>query len=75
MAEVVKKYPKKLRGREVLMVDEQIARWRRELKKKGMSVGRHSAKNLADSRKGAARAKERKKLKAGKINFFGLDEE
>ena len=41
----VKKVPKKLRGRdELLMVDPQIARWRQKLRKEGIVLGRNSAK-------------------------------
>lgn len=70
MSQEVKKYPKKLRGRETIMVDEQLARWRKKLKKKGLVTGPHQA---ADRRREAAR-KERNKTEAailkGKKSFF-----
>lgn len=35
----IKKVPKKLRGREIIMVDEQILRRREMLRKKGIVLG------------------------------------
>ena len=70
----IKKYPKKLRDREIIMVDPQLARWRKKLKKLGLRTGKaQEAKKRANER-----AKERKDTETailtGKLNFFGGDE-
>lgn len=46
MADEIKKIPRKLRGRETIMVDEQILRWRERMRKENRVLGRHSKKQL-----------------------------
>lgn len=75
MAEEVKKYPKKLRDRETIMVDEQIARWRKMLKKKGLVTGKNRARQLKDQARRLEKDKTEVAIKTGKLNFFGGDEE
>jgi hypothetical protein len=41
-----KTFTKKLRGKGVIEVDAQIARWRKKLKAQGRVVGAHRAKQL-----------------------------
>lgn len=44
MSEAVKKVPKKLRGKDEIMVDTQILRWRRRMERNGQTIGSHTAK-------------------------------
>jgi hypothetical protein len=75
MSEYIKKYPKKFRKRETIMVDQQIALWRKKLKKKGLTTGKHVDKDRKASRKHTAKVREEKEIVVGKRNFFGVDEE
>lgn len=41
----IKKAPRKLRGKdELLMVDLQVLRWREQMRKKGLKLGKHMKK-------------------------------
>lgn len=40
MSDAVKKVPRKLRSREVIMVDEQILAWRKMMRREGIKLGR-----------------------------------
>jgi hypothetical protein len=69
----VKKYPKKLPGKDVIMVDEQIARWRkawRKREKEGQVLGKNRAAQLRKNAKDNARNKDNRELKAGIKKFF-----
>ncbi len=73
MAEVVKKVPRKLRGREVIMVDEQILRRRKMLREKGIDISKFKearAKQREYDRKVKAEARALK-ADATKKDFFG----
>lgn len=73
MAEKVKKYSKKLRGRETIQVDTQLQLWRKKLKKLGLTSGRHQDQSLKHSRKHVEKVKTEEAIVEGRINFFGLD--
>ncbi len=75
MSRQVKKYTKKLRGREVIEVDTQIARWRKKLKKLGLTTGRHQDRSRRFERERTRKNREKVAIEQGKINFFGVDEE
>lgn len=75
MAEKVKKYQKKLRGRETILVDTQIKLWRKKLKKLGLTSGRHQDDSLRRSRKHVEKVKTEEAIVEGKFNFFGVEEE
>lgn len=75
MAEKVKKYTKKLRGRETIQVDTQLQRWRKKLKKLGLTSGRHQDQSLKSSRKHVEKVREEEKIVDGKFNFFGVEED
>jgi hypothetical protein len=70
----IKKIPRKRRGKGEVLVDVQILRWRKELKKRGLTTG----KRVDADRKLKKRALEKKATEAailaGKKNFFGTDE-
>lgn len=68
MSKEEKKVPRKLRGKDVIMVDEQILRWREKLRKQNISIGKQTAGK-------EERARKYKKWKAAKndptkIKFF-----
>lgn len=65
----IKKYRKKLRDREFIEVDAQIALWRKRLKKRGITIGKNTEKrNEINEKQNAAKALERAIRKRG---FFG----
>lgn len=70
MAEI-KKTPKKMKGGDVRMVDNQILRRRKMLKEKGIILGKASAR--AEKINAADRA-ERAKPEAHKRKWFGSSE-
>ena len=72
----IKKYPKRLRGRDqTIMVDEQILNWRRKMRKEGIVLGKHRAKQIEVQAKRVEERHEEKDILSGKMNFFGVDEE
>lgn len=75
MSREVKTYRKKLRSRESIEVDTQIARWRKKLKKLGLTTGRHQDTSRRLERARTKRNRENTAIQKGKINFFGVDEE
>lgn len=66
----IKKFSKKLRSKNVIEVDTQIARWRKKLKKLGLATGRHQAKDREKQRKRAESDKTEVAIVTGKKNFF-----
>jgi hypothetical protein len=65
----IKKYRKKLRGREFIEVDGQIALWRKRLKKRGITIGKNTEKrDEVNKKQREAKALERAVKKNG---FFG----
>jgi hypothetical protein len=69
----VKKYPKKLPNKGTVMVDEQIARWRkawRKREKEGQVLGKNRAAQLRKNAKDNARNKDNRELKTGTKKFF-----
>lgn len=75
MADPVKKYPKKLRGGETIMVDSQIALWRKRMKKKGLVVGPKREKEIAQNKQKWQEVLEDRAEKAAKTNLFGYEDE
>lgn len=63
----IKKVPKKLHGRETIMIDPQIIRWRKELKKRGTVLGKASKKQ---DKLNAERREERAELPIEKRKWF-----
>lgn len=70
MAEEVKKYPKKLRDREVIMVDTQIARWRKKLKKLGLTTGKYRTRQIKEQKARIEKNKTEVAIVKGKKSFF-----
>ena len=75
MADSVKKYPKKLRNGETIMVDAQLKLWRKRMKKKGLVVGPKRAKQMAQDKQKWQDILEERAAKAAKMNFFGHEDE
>lgn len=62
-----KKVPKKLRGRETILIDPQVLRWRRRLEKEGLILGK---KAETAKRKNEKQQEERSKPAPNKRRWF-----
>jgi hypothetical protein len=70
VADPVKKVSRKLRGREMILVDEQILRWR-ELRRKNPSlVGKRSARATERGRERTAASKAQAEVEAKTKKWF-----
>lgn len=69
-----KKVPRKLPGKSIIMVDPQIIRWRKEMrrrqKEEGVFLGRHSKKQREKVDKDIERNADKRALKSKTKRFF-----